>query len=108
MQPYNLGTSNSIDDFIDAAAETGAQAVLVSSLNGEGEAACPGAGDRFVAAGLGHVLRYAGGNLVVGSRPTAEVERMFLGYGFHRVFHQSISFAPVFVALREDLRAVGG
>ncbi|WP_309244189.1 methylaspartate mutase subunit S [Micromonospora parastrephiae] len=103
MRPYNLGTSNTIDDFVDAAAETGARAVLVSSLNGEGEVACAGAGDRFDAAGLGHVLRYAGGNLVVGSRPTAEVERVFLGYGFHRVFHQSVSFAPVFAALRADL-----
>ena len=103
FRPYNLGISNEVDDFADAALETGARAVLVSSVNGEGEAACAGIGDRFAAAGLAGVLLYAGGNLVVGDRPSAEVERLFTSYGFDRVFHRSNSFAPVFDALRRDL-----
>jgi methylaspartate mutase sigma subunit len=103
FRPYNLGTNNELDDFVDAALETGARAVLVASLNGEGEAACAGTGDRFAAAGLGDVLRYAGGNLVVGDRPSEQVEQLFLGSGFHRVFHRPASLLVVFEALRKDL-----
>lgn len=103
FRPYNLGISNEVDDFADAALETGARAVLVSSVNGEGEAACVGIGARFADAGLAGVLLYVGGNLVVGDRPSAEVERLFTGYGFDRVFHRPDSFAPVFDALRRDL-----
>ncbi|MGI8665407.1 MAG: methylaspartate mutase subunit S [Jatrophihabitans sp.] len=101
--PHNLGTSNDLDDFADAALETGARAVLVASINGEGEQACAGIGERFAAAGLADVLLYAGGNLVVGDRPSAEVERLFAGYGFHRVFHRPSTFVAVFDALRQDL-----
>lgn len=103
-RPYNLGTSADLDEFADAAFETGARAVLVSSINGEGEEACVGIGARFVSAGMGDVVLYAGGNLVVGDRPSAHVEQLFLGYGFHRVFHRPLSLAPMFAALREDLR----
>jgi methylaspartate mutase sigma subunit len=103
LRPHNIGTSNSVDDFVDAALETGARCVLVSSINGEGEEACTGVGARFAEAGLSDVLLYAGGNLVVGDRPTDEVVRLFLGYGFHRVFHRPASFQPVFDALKEDL-----
>jgi methylaspartate mutase sigma subunit len=106
FRPYNLGTSNDLDDFADAALETGARAVLVSSINGEGEGACVGIGARFAAAGLSDVLLYVGGNLVVGDRSSAEVERLFTGYGFHRVFHRPASFLPVFEALRQELAGV--
>jgi methylaspartate mutase sigma subunit len=102
--PYNIGTNNELDDFADAALETGARAVLVGSLNGEGESACVGIGDRFAAAGLADVLLYAGGNLVVGDQPSERVERLFIGYGFHRVFHRPPSLLAVFDALRQDLR----
>lgn len=104
FRPYNLGTSNNIDDFVDAALETGARAVLISSINGEGEQACVGTGKSFARAGLGEVILYAGGNLVIGERPSDEVERLFSGYGFHRVFHRPTTFAPVFQALGHDLR----
>lgn len=103
FRPYNLGTSNEVEDFVGAALETGARAVLVSSINGEGEGACAGIGARFASAGLGGVLLYAGGNLVVGDRSSEEVERLFLDYGFHRVFHRPTTFEPVFAALRQDL-----
>ncbi|WP_328340479.1 methylaspartate mutase subunit S [Micromonospora sp. NBC_00421] len=103
FRPYNLGTSNDIVDFADAAWETGARAVLVASINGEGEGACGGFGAHFAAVGLADVLLYAGGNLVVGDRPSAEVERLFTGFGFHRVFHRPSSFRPVFDALKRDL-----
>jgi methylaspartate mutase sigma subunit len=103
FRPYNIGTNNTVDDFADAVLETGARAVLVASINGEGEKSCEGFGARFASLGLSGVLRYIGGNLVIGSRPRAEVDRMFTGYGFHRVFHQPPSFRAVFDGLRQDL-----
>jgi len=104
FRPHNLGTTNGIGDFAEAAWETGARWVLVSSLNGEGEEACAGFGEQFAEAGLSDVLLYAGGNLVVGDRPSAEVELLFLGYGFHRVFHRPASFRPLFAAMKEDMQ----
>lgn len=106
FRPYNLGTSNDVDDFADAALETGARAVLVASINGEGEEACAGIGTRFAAAGLSDVLLYIGGNLVIGDRLSDEVVRLFTSYGFHRVFHRPATFLPVLEALRQDLHDV--
>jgi len=107
FRPHNLGTSNSVDDFVDAALETSARAVLVSSINGEGEEACRGIGTHFAAAGLADVLLYIGGNLVIGDRSSDSVVRLFASYGFHRVFHRPATFRPLFEALRRDLGHAG-
>lgn len=101
--PYNIGTNNDADDFADAVLETGARAVLVASVNGEGEKSCEDFGARFAGPELSDILLYVGGNLVIGSRPVSEIERIFTSYGFHRVFHQPVSFQPVFDALKQDL-----
>lgn len=103
FRPYNLGTNRQASDFADAALETGARAVLMSSLNGEGEKACENTGPLFAARGLADVLLYIGGNLVVGDRPEQEVVRVFRSYGFHRVFHRPAGFHEVFRTLRQDL-----
>lgn len=103
FRPYNIGTNTTIDHFIDATLATGSRAVLVSSINGEGETSCADFGRRFAERRLADVLLYAGGNLVVGDRPTHEVERIFTSYGFHRVFHRPPDFHGVFRALRRDL-----
>ncbi|MFD5076471.1 methylaspartate mutase subunit S [Streptomyces sp. NPDC058371] len=100
---FNIGTNTRIEDFVDATLETGSRAVLVSSINGEGETACVDIGRIFAEHGLADVLLYAGGNLVVGDRPAEEVHRIFAGYGFHRVFHRPPDFHGVFHALRQDL-----
>jgi methylaspartate mutase sigma subunit len=102
-RPFNLGTGRVIEDFVDAVVETGARAVVVSSLNGEGEEACAEAGERFAEAGLEDVRRYAGGNLVVGDRDPHDVEKLFHSYGFHRVFYRPSGFEGLFDALRTDL-----
>lgn len=103
FRPYNIGTNNDVGDFADAVLETGARAVLVASINGEGEKSCAGFGARFAELGLPDILLYVGGNLVIGARPAEEVHRVFSSYGFHRVFHQPPSFQTVFDALKQDL-----
>ena len=103
FRPYNIGTNNEVDDFADAVLETGARAVLVASVNGEGEKSCAGFGARFAELRLPDIWLYVGGNLVIGTRPAEEIHRLFASYGFHRVFHQPSSLQTVFDALRQDL-----
>ncbi len=83
----NLGVMVSQDEFIDAAIETGADAILVSSLYGQGEIDCAGFRDRCVERGLEDMLLYVGGNLVVGKVPREsdrrEVRRHGLRPGLH-------------------------
>lgn len=101
---FNLRTRNRPEHFVQAALEVNAHAVFVSSLNGEGEHWCAGFRARFVAAGLGHMLLYVGGNVVVGSRPEPEVVSLFKSYGFDRVYHQRPDIGAAIVDLFEDLK----
>lgn len=50
------------DEYIDAAIETGADAIVVSSIYGHGDIDCLGLRER----GIGDILLYVGGNLFVG------------------------------------------
>ena len=84
----NIGVMVSQDEFIAAAIETAAEAILVSSLYGHGEMDCRGLRQRCVEAGIGNIILYVGGNLVVGKSDFAPVERTFLDMGFDRVFRQ--------------------
>ena len=74
------------EEFIDAAVETNADAIVVSSLYGHGELDCRGLREKCDEAGLGGIPLLVGGNLVVGKQPFCEVEGRFLAMGFDRVF----------------------
>lgn len=100
---FNLRTRNRPEHFCQAALEVNANAVFVSSLNGEGEYWCADFRHRLTAMGMGHVLLYVGGNVVVGSRPQAEVVALFKGYGFDRVYHQQPDIGAAIVDLFGDL-----
>ncbi len=82
----NLGVMVSQEDFVSAAIESGADAILVSSLYGHGEIDCVGLRGRCVERGLGGIILWVGGNLVVGKVPFPEVEKKFLDMGYDRVF----------------------
>lgn len=82
----NLGVMVSQEEYINAAIETGAHAIIVSSLYGHGELDCKGFRDRCNEAGLEGILLYAGGNLVVGKTPFEEIEHRFKSMGFDRVY----------------------
>jgi methylaspartate mutase sigma subunit len=103
----NLGVMVSQDEFIDAAIETGANAILVSSIYGHGEIDCMGLRDRCVERGLADVLLYVGGNLVVGKREFSDIEALFKSMGFDRVFKPSVDLAMVADLLKEDIRRKG-
>jgi methylaspartate mutase sigma subunit len=101
----NLGVMVSQDEFLDAAVESDAGAVLVSSLYGHGEIDCEGLRQKAVERGLEKIVLYAGGNLVVGKTPFDEVERKFKAMGFDRVFSTQVDLAAVAQMLREDIEA---
>ena len=101
-QVFNLRTRNRPENFCEAALEVNADAIFVSSLNGEGEYWCADFRTRLQTKGLGHVLLYVGGNVVVGNRPEAEVVALFKSYGFDRVYHQRPDIAAAIVDLFKD------
>ncbi|MBN2852685.1 MAG: methylaspartate mutase subunit S [Clostridia bacterium] len=82
----NLGVMVSQEEFIDAAVETNAAAILVSSLYGHGELDCRGLRDKCIEAGIDDIILYVGGNLVIGKTPFDEVRNRFEEMGFNRVF----------------------
>jgi methylaspartate mutase sigma subunit len=102
-QVFNLRTRNRPEHFCQAALEVNADAVFVSSLNGEGEYWCADFRRHLAAVCLQHVLLYVGGNVVVGYRQEAEVVALFKGYGFDRVYHQQPDIGAAISDLFEDL-----
>lgn len=101
---FNLRTRNPPERFVEAALEVNANAVFVSSLNGEGEYWCADFRRRFEMAGLGHVILYVGGNVVVGKRAEVEVIKLFKSFGFDRVYHQRPDISVAISDLYEDLK----
>lgn len=86
---YNLGVNTHLEEFFDAVVETGAEVLMISSLNGEAE----GWGrevkllkSRYK--NLDDVIMMIGGNLVVGSGNTEDIVARYKKYGFDLVCHQ--------------------
>ena len=104
----NLGVMVSQDEFIDAAIETGATAILVSSLYGHGEIDCAGLRERCLERGLENLVLYVGGNLVVGKADFDGTREKFLAMGYDRVFPPSVELDEVVVLLEQDLAAKAG
>ena len=85
----NLGVMVSQEEFIDAAIETNADAILVSSLYGHGEIDCMGLRQKCDEAGLKGMPLFVGGNLVVGKQNFEDVKERFLAMGFDFVYPPS-------------------
>jgi methylaspartate mutase sigma subunit len=84
---HSLGPLASQKEFVEAAIETAADALFVSSLNGHAELHLPGLRGACVEAGIGDILIYAGGQLTIGQPDWAEVERRFTReFGLDRVY----------------------
>ena len=99
----NLGVMVSQEEFIAAAIETDADAIIVSSLYGHGELDCRGMRDKCKESGLDDILMYVGGNLVVGKQPFEDVEKRFKAMGFDRVFGPGTAPEEAIIKLKEDL-----
>lgn len=101
----NLGVMVSQEEFIAAAIETNAKAILVSSLYGHGEIDCVGLRDKCIEKGLDNMVLYVGGNLVVGKTPFDVVEAKFLKMGYDRVFGPEDSLDEEAEMLQKDIEA---
>lgn len=82
----NLGVMVTQEEYIEAAIETKADAILVSSLYGHGEIDCNGLREKCNEAGLKDIPLLAGGNLVVGKQNFEDVEKRFTAMGFTKVY----------------------
>ncbi|HBP25465.1 MAG TPA: methylaspartate mutase subunit S [Acholeplasmatales bacterium] len=99
----NIGVLSSQEDFINAAIESDAKMILVSSLYGHGEIDCRGMREKCIEAGIGNILLYVGGNIVVGKQDFATVEKRFLDMGFNRVFPPGVNIDQVVPTIKADL-----
>lgn len=99
----NIGVLSPQEDFINAAIETSADAILVSSLYGHGEIDCRGMREKCDEAGLKGIKLYVGGNIVVGKQNWEEVYQKFITMGFDRVYPPGTSTDIAIKDLRVDL-----
>ena len=89
FEVFNLGVNTYLEEFFDAAVETGAEILLISSLNGEAE----GWGREVKSLkreykGLDDLIMMIGGNLTVGTGNAEEIVPKYKNYGFDIVCHQ--------------------
>lgn len=99
----NIGVLSPQEDFINAAIESAADLIMVSSLYGHGEIDCRGFKEKCIEAGLDKVLLYVGGNIVVGEQDFFDVEKRFKKMGFDRVFPPGFTIDKVLPFIEEDL-----
>lgn len=99
----NLGVMVSQEEFIDAALETNADAIVISSLYGHGEIDCNGLRQKCDEAGLKGIPLLAGGNLVVGKQDFADVEKRFLAMGFTKAYPPGTTLETTIADLNELL-----
>lgn len=99
----NLGVMVSQEEYIEAALETNADAIVVSSLYGHGEIDCIGLRDKCNEAGLKNIPLLAGGNLVVGKQNFEDVEKRFLDMGFTKVYPPGTTIETTIADLNELL-----
>ncbi len=99
----NVGVLSTQEDFINAAVETNADCILISSLYGHGELDCQGIREKCDEAGLKDILLYIGGNIVVGKQDFKDVEERFKKLGFNRVYPPGVKIEAGIEDLKKDL-----
>lgn len=103
----NVGVLSPQEDFINAAIETNADAIVVSSLYGHGEIDVRGMREKADEAGLKNVKMLIGGNIVVGKQDWNDVEKRFKDMGFDRVYPPGTPVETTLKDLKELLHVDG-
>ncbi len=104
VKVINLGVMATQQEFIAAAIETGADAIWVSSLYGHGEMDCRGLREKCREAGIGDILLYVGGNLVIGRQNWENTKRLFRQMGYDRVYPPGTLPEEAIADLARDLK----
>ena len=102
-----LGCLTQPEEFIQAAIETNADVMLMSSLYGMAELDLRGFKEKCIEAGLANVLLYIGGNLGVGRHDFEEDKIRFKNLGFDRVYPPEADLKSAVNDLWSDLKAKG-
>jgi methylaspartate mutase sigma subunit len=98
-----LGVQVSQEEFINAAIETKADAIMVSSLSGHAQILTPGFRDKCKEAGMTNIILYLGGQLVIGRELWEKTEVTFKSMGFNRVYPSNTLPRQVIADLQADL-----
>lgn len=101
-----LGAVVPQQEFINAAIEIDADAILVSSMYGMGVLDCEGLREKCVEAGLEDIILYVGGTVAAPielEKNWPEVERRFQELGFNRAFPNTCSADEAVRTLKADL-----
>ena len=100
----SLGIQTSQKEFIDAAIETDADAILVSSHSGHAKMLSEGLRDKCTEAGLKDILLYLGGQLTIDPNISwEEITQTFQEMGYNQVCPQTTLPGEVIAHLEEDL-----
>jgi methylaspartate mutase S subunit len=102
-----LGAQTPPEEFIKAAQETDADAILMSSLYGMAELDLQGFKEKCIEAGLEDVILYIGGILGISRHDFKEDEEKFKKLGFDRVYPPDVDIQAAIEDLRRDLKARG-
>ena len=98
-----LGVQVSQEEFINAAIETNADAILISSLSGHARILIPGFRDKCVEAGLENIVLYLGGQLIIGRATWEEIEKIYKDMGIDRVYPPGVLLRQVIKDLEADI-----
>lgn len=104
-----LGAVVPQEEFINAAIESDADAILCSSMYGMGLIDCEGMREKCIEAGIGDIILYVGGMPVADvelAKNWSEVERRFKAMGFNRCLPNTTSAEATVAFLNEDLGLV--
>ena len=102
-----LGAQTPPEEFIKAAQETNASAILITSLYGMAEMDLQGFRDKCIEAGVGDILLYIGGILGVGIHDFEDDVKTFKKIGFDRVYPPEADVKKSVLDLCGDLRERG-
>jgi methylaspartate mutase sigma subunit len=101
-----LGAVVPQQEFINAAIEIDADAILVSSMYGMGLLDCEGLRDKCIEAGLKDIILYVGGTVAAPlelEKNWPEIERRFKQMGFDRAFPNTCAASEAVQALKADI-----
>lgn len=104
FEVINLGALSPQLDFINAALETNADAIIVSSIYGYGELDCHGIREKCNEYGLKDILLYIGGNIAMGIEEWEVIEARFKSIGFDRVYKPGMPIEETIKDLKKDLK----
>jgi methylaspartate mutase sigma subunit len=108
LEVVSLGVCVPQREFIEAAVETDADAIWITSLYGHAALDCEGFRDSCGEMGIPDVLLYIGGMLVVGKHHWPDVEAQFEKLGFDRAYPPNSMPEDAIKDLLADLRAREG